>query len=174
MLIFLDTEFTGLDQRSPSLISIGLVTEDGGREFYAELPESDYLACCDPWVFKHILALLDGHHTLPPGELKMRLQNWISELGNVRIVTDSPECDFTFLRGILDPWPASVAPVPLRFDSYSLGSDYQAQLGEHKHAYFGPDRPPHHALHDAKALRQMWVMAKHLPAFQAWAARVGL
>lgn len=36
-LIFLDTEFTGLAQRWPRLISIGLVSEDGSREFYAEL-----------------------------------------------------------------------------------------------------------------------------------------
>ncbi len=34
MLIFLDTEFTGL--LNPELLSLGLVTLDG-REFYAEL-----------------------------------------------------------------------------------------------------------------------------------------
>jgi hypothetical protein len=41
MLIFLDIEFTGLDQAKPDLISIGLVAE-AGREFYAELPESHW------------------------------------------------------------------------------------------------------------------------------------
>ena len=42
MLIFLDTEFTGLDQRSPSLIAIGLVTEDK-QIFYAALPQATYI-----------------------------------------------------------------------------------------------------------------------------------
>ena len=43
MILFLDTEFTGLDQAKPDLISIALVDE-AGREFYAELPPSHY-AC---------------------------------------------------------------------------------------------------------------------------------
>jgi hypothetical protein len=37
MLLFLDTEYTGLGQSRPKLISLTLVAEDGRREFYAEL-----------------------------------------------------------------------------------------------------------------------------------------
>jgi hypothetical protein len=39
MLIFFDTEFTelGID---PKLISIGLISEDGTHEFYAELSDT--------------------------------------------------------------------------------------------------------------------------------------
>lgn len=37
LLLFIDTEFTGLNQRWPRLISIGLVSDDGGRTFYADL-----------------------------------------------------------------------------------------------------------------------------------------
>ena len=36
MILFLDTEFTGLDHRWPRLISIGLDSEDGEHWFYAE------------------------------------------------------------------------------------------------------------------------------------------
>lgn len=39
MLIFFDTEFTDLD-RNARLISIGLVTEDGEKSFYAELSDT--------------------------------------------------------------------------------------------------------------------------------------
>lgn len=46
MLIFIDTEFTGLDQKKPDFISIGLV-DDTGREFYAELRESQWKAQCN-------------------------------------------------------------------------------------------------------------------------------
>jgi hypothetical protein len=46
MLLFLDTEFTGLNQAKPDLISIGLVDE-AGREFYAELPESHWTVQCN-------------------------------------------------------------------------------------------------------------------------------
>ena len=41
-LLFLDTEFTGLGQRSPNLISMGLVSEDGRHSFYAELTPESY------------------------------------------------------------------------------------------------------------------------------------
>ena len=37
LLLFIDTEFTGLNQRWTRLISIGLVAEDGERTFCAGL-----------------------------------------------------------------------------------------------------------------------------------------
>ena len=45
MLIFFDTEFTelGID---PRLISIGLISEDGQREFYAELSDTYTIEDC--------------------------------------------------------------------------------------------------------------------------------
>lgn len=52
MLVFLDTEYSGLGQRLPSLISLALVPEDGKREFYAELPAGGYAEQCDYWVKK--------------------------------------------------------------------------------------------------------------------------
>ncbi|MGV3581255.1 MAG: hypothetical protein ACO1N8_03025 [Methylophilus sp.] len=39
MLIFFDTEFSSLYE-TPKLISIGLITEDGKQEFYAELSDT--------------------------------------------------------------------------------------------------------------------------------------
>ena len=37
LLLFVDTEFAGFNQRWPRLISVGLVAEDGERTFYAGL-----------------------------------------------------------------------------------------------------------------------------------------
>jgi hypothetical protein len=59
MLIFLDTEFTGLDQAKPDLVSIGLVDETG-REFYAELPEAHWTVQCNEWV----VVMRAGRYTL--------------------------------------------------------------------------------------------------------------
>ena len=55
MLIFLDTEFTGLIA-DPQLISIGLVTLDG-QEFYAELSNID-LTDVDFWIEENVLPQL--------------------------------------------------------------------------------------------------------------------
>ena len=39
MFVFFDTEFTGLHD-NPKLISIGLISEDGAHQFYAELSDT--------------------------------------------------------------------------------------------------------------------------------------
>lgn len=42
-LAFLDTEFTGLDQSAPRLISLALVPEQGDDTLYLELPQEDWI-----------------------------------------------------------------------------------------------------------------------------------
>ena len=148
MLIFLDTEFTGLGQRWPRLISIGLVNEDG-REFYAELPMESYHKNCSPWTTQNVLPLLNGGDCImQPDVLRQRLSVWISEFGSVQIVTDAPNFDFAFLRSTLYHWPANIDPKPVWFDTRTAVESYES--------CFTPSSPRHHALHDAYALRQAW------------------
>ncbi|MBS4097425.1 MAG: 3'-5' exoribonuclease [Sulfuricella sp.] len=169
MILFLDSEFTGLTQRGPHLISIGLVSEDGRFEFYAELPPETYLKQCEPWAQDNILPRLEGkHRVMQPAELRRRLTGWIGTLGGTRFVTDAPEFDFPFLSTLLDPWPTNFARYPIRFDSQTLGTTHQALLESYRAAYYTPSKPAHHALNDAHALRQMWLMAKPLDAFKQW------
>lgn len=54
MLLFCDTEFTGLGQPNPKLISLALVPADGGIPFYIELAESDgwELSDCNSFVVR--------------------------------------------------------------------------------------------------------------------------
>lgn len=69
MNIYFDTEFTGL-HKDTSLISIGLVADDGNR-FYAEL--TDYKEeQCDEWIVRNVLShlILSGNK-----ELETELEN---------------------------------------------------------------------------------------------------
>lgn len=155
--VFLDTEFTGLGQRWPRLISIGLVTEGGQQEFYAELPSVSYREKCGSWVCENVLPLLDGgDHVMQPDELRQRLAQWIAALGDVVIACDS-EIDFTFLRSTLDPWPKNVADRPLLLTMNYL-NDYDAFEPAIEAAFAGGLRR-HHALDDAKANRLGWIAA---------------
>ena len=149
MLIFLDTEFTGLNQRRPRLISVGLVAEDG-RKFYAELPMESYYKNCATWTTQNVLPLLNGGDCImQPDVLRQRLAEWISEFGDVRIVTDAPIFDFAFLRSTLGyPWPANIDPKPIWFDTRMAVEQFES--------YFTTDKPRHHSLHDANALHQAW------------------
>lgn len=153
MILFLDTEFTGLGQRWPRLISIGLISEDG-HEFYAELNVEGYIEKCSPWVKENVLPLLEGGNcVMQPDELRQRLRAWISTLGTVQIATDS-QIDFDLIRATLDPWPANLAQKPqfLHFDA-DAGERFSVALDN----AFAKGLRRHHALDDAKANRLGWI-----------------
>ena len=154
MLIFLDTEFTGHDQDKPDLISFALVDETGS-EFYAELPASHYAVQCNEWVHFNVLPLLwGGDHVQSVADTRGRLAVWISNIQDQAvIVTDCPDADFRFLRWLLPEWPLNLAPAPILFTAWSMGDGEQPELHARMASYHTPERPAHHALHDANSLR---------------------
>lgn len=158
MILFLDTEFTGLGQRWPRLISIGLVSEDGQYAFYAELAAEGYIDKCAPWVRENVLPLLEGgDRIMQPDELRQRLAEWIGALGAVRIAVDGGNSlDFSFLRSTLVPWPANVDGKPeiLLFDA-----DRGERFINAMEKSFAEGLRRHHALDDAKANRLGWIAA---------------
>lgn len=156
--VFLDTEFTGLGQRWPRLISIGLVSEDGLSSFYAELPAESYREKITPWVQANVLPLLEGGACImQPAELRQRLAEWIGTQAEVVIASDSLEYDFKFLRAVLDPWPGNVADHPLLLTMNYL-NEYDA-FGKAVDEAFASGLRRHHALDDAKANRLGWIAA---------------
>lgn len=173
MILFLDTEFTGLDHRWPRLISIGLVSEDGAQCFYAETPKESYLEKCNAWVLGNVLPLLiGGKYIMTPQELGERLAAWLVDLGEVVIVCDAPQFDFAFLRATLRPWPRNVDITPVCFGKYTLESS-GVDLLANMDGLLGPaGHKAHHALNDANDLRNYWLAAKRLDAFQPFVERL--
>ena len=156
--VFIDTEFTGLGQRCPHLISIGLISEDGQHTFYAELTPESYMEKVTPWVQDNVLPLLEsGDHVLQPDTLRKQLADWLTSLGEVVIATDEPEYDIAFLRALLERWPTNVAKEPLRLNMNYL-HDFDAFEATMDAAYASGLRR-HHALDDAKANRFGWIAA---------------
>lgn len=155
MILFLDTEFTGLGQRWPRLISIGLVSEDGQHEFYAELNVEGYIEKCDTWVKENVLPFLDGGNcVMQPDELRQRLRAWIGTLGTVQIATDS-QIDFDLIRATLDPWSANIHPKMLHLASQDFAEAVDKIQAENKNLC------RHHALDDAKANRLGWLASNN-------------
>lgn len=155
LLIFLDTEFTGLDQAYPDLISIGLVDECG-REFYAELPESNWTVQCNEWVHFNVLPhLWGGKYVQSAKAIQERLSDWIeSTPEDSMIVTDWPNGDFfTQLKRLLPQWPDNLNNWPMQFGSWSMGDEQEPVLRKMMDDYHTPQRPRHHALYDAHSLR---------------------
>lgn len=149
-LIYFDTEFTelGID---PRLISIGFVSEDGTRTFYAELSDTYGPSDCSDFVREAVLPHLEGGAArMDMHELTLRLGNWLESFSQpVQLATDSFSWDWPWIQEIFDlsgTWPENVESRPLIL-SQSLAFNLAVE-----NAYANGLRR-HHALDDAKAHR---------------------
>jgi len=143
MRYFLDTEYNGF---GGALLSLALVPEDGGEEFYVTLACDSPL---DPWVERHVIPFLD---MVPEGLVSPRLDRsaaaqalaaWLAHDEAPDIVADWPE-DLAQLAMLLVTGPslmASVPPLSLHF------------VPLHGFSTAANSTVPHNALHDARALR---------------------
>lgn len=143
MRYFLDTEYNGF---GGTLLSLALVPEDGGEEFYVTL---EYNGPIDTWVERHVIPFLD---MVPEGLKASRLSRlaaaealagWLAHDEAPDIVADWPE-DLAQLAMLLVTGPGLMLPVP----PLSL---HLVQLGGFSTA--ANSLVPHNALHDARALR---------------------
>lgn len=153
MLIFLDTEFT--DGLHCDLISVGMVSDDGAHEFYAE--RSDFeLDWCNSFVHVAVLPQLGrAGPALDRPQLAVRLIEWFASLpGNsVTVASDSFADWELLLDAIGDERPANLTGwYDLRVDAHAP-TFHSAVCHYHSHGH----QPWHHALHDAKANRQGWL-----------------
>jgi hypothetical protein len=171
MKVFMDTEFT--DLRIPKLISIGLVSEDGERSFYAELPGNYENAVCSDFVIDTVLPLLDAptltgkinyrtvYAKMTMDECRQHLDSWFACIQEpTRIYTDAPHYDFALLKAIFNgyPWPALVDTYP---HLPALGECEWMQFDSMTDRIFAnqPFRR-HHALDDAQAMCLAFLQAK--------------
>lgn len=154
MLIFIDTEFTGLNQIKPDLISIGLVDETG-REFYAEMQPATYQSQLSEWTRDNVVCHLQGgKHVQTLEQIRGRIVPWITSIQDrAMVVSDYPDADFGLLKPLLLSWPKNLSKTPMFFSPWSAGSNKQPALTKIMDDYFTLERPRHHALHDANALR---------------------
>lgn len=157
MLVFFDTEFTGLHWEA-KLVSIGLVAEDG-HEFYAELSDTYQNADCSTFAHAEVLPLLERggvRMTLPA--LSLRLGNWLEGFEQpVTLATDSIGWDWPWIKMIfadLMTWPTNLnsSPETLMFDA-----DAGEQFNNAIELAFSGGLRRHHALDDAKANRLGWL-----------------
>ena len=155
MRYFLDTEYNGW---GGALLSLALVPEDGGQEFYATL---DWTGTLEPWVEQNVLPYLDSvpetlvSPRLARGDVARELSTWLmrehesQSLANypnetdLRVVADWPE-DISQICDLLVIGPGSMVDVPpIAFELVHLPGFSTA----------ANSKVPHNALHDARSLR---------------------
>jgi hypothetical protein len=148
MLVFIDTEFTSLDE--PYLISAGLVAADG-RELYFEMTGVSPNVC-SAFVRQTVLPLLDGP-ALTPIQAAERISVFLAPCGtSVTLFCDAPRYDVELIRPFL---PANLewkVAVP----SFDTDTEERAYQGAYE-AAFASGLRRHHALDDARAARRAWL-----------------
>lgn len=155
MRYFLDTEYNGW---GGELLSLALVPEDGGEEFYVTL---GWQGSLKPWVQENVVPYLD---MVPDAMLSPRLSSedaarelshWLMNehetqllapfrgSPEIEILADWPE-DISHICSLLMVGPGVSVDVPaimfrlLRIPGFSTAAN---------------SKVPHNALHDARALR---------------------
>lgn len=168
--VFLDTEFTDLINDT-KLISIGLVTAEGERTFYAELTDSYQLEDCSHFVKNEVIPLLDAkplaatiyyknvHAQMTLGELNKHLNYWFAALqDSIQIWTDAPNYDWRYIQQIFShsgmPFNLLPSPNSLLTDDMSQNIRFQNAVEE---AFNKNPFRQHHALDDALANRIAWL-----------------
>lgn len=161
--IFFDMEFTDVqDMAKAGLISIGLISEREGREFYAELTDTWGEAMCSRFVIDTVLPLLEGGtHQMRVETLAVQLKVWIESFSDeVVLKSDAPNADWPFLVKIFDHhgWPENLRRKCgfVYFEHPRSQSRYEAGLA----AYWKDHGSrQHHALEDARSMRFAWKLA---------------
>lgn len=153
MLLFLDTEYTGLGQADPRLISLALVAEDGQREFYVELADTWQLADCTGFVSREVLPLLEGSPRTQ-AQARVELRDWFAGAPrHVQAACDSAT-DFRFLLALLgEPRPANLEERYFDLRPLIDTMVYDRTVA----SCYETDPRVHHALADARAYRAGWL-----------------
>ena len=154
MIVFLDTEFT--DFIDSDLISIGMVSEDGKYEFYAE--RNDFQAVwCSEFVKASVLPFLGQNSALvcDSDELKRRLWQWFASLPrSVQLAADSERDKSLLWRAFGDGLPPNLEPSLFDLRPLIDTTVFHHAVCQY-HELVGC--PWHHAGHDAHAHRAGWL-----------------
>lgn len=155
MIVFLDTEFT--DFIDCDLISIGLVTDCGTHQFYAE--RTDYeTAWCSSFAIYDVIPLLGRNKRAQKtrAQLHASLWRWFNRLGDVHIAYDYAN-DWDLLMDALVDFEHVKRPSNIigRIDlrAYMFDPEYTRAMNR----FYSRHKPHHHALVDAKAHRAGWL-----------------
>lgn len=155
MIIFFDTEFTGLSSE-PRLLSIGFVANSGDSlyiEFTNGWSESD----CSFWVREHVLPMLGNGERLTRRDAVARISSWLlSFASSSPTVLGETTWDTALLSDLLSEFGADPNCFCLKVVACT-GREQASNFEATKRRYLELHQlAAHHALSDALAFRAAW------------------
>lgn len=137
MQFFVDAEF---DVPTKTLISLGIVSEDGKREFYEVL---DYSQIEDEWVKANVIPILQ-QAAISREEFQDRLTKFVQQFAGMHIIVNHPNDVIYFSEALLGEKGKWIKIQPLTFEVDDNLSGKGSKL-------------LHNALFDARATREDWL-----------------
>lgn len=137
MVFFVDAEF---DVPTKTLISLGIVSEDGKREFYEVL---DYSQIEDDWVKANVVPILQ-QAAITREEFQDRLTKFVQQFAGMHIIVNHPNDVIYFSEALLGEKGKWIKIQPLTFEVDDNLSGKGSKL-------------LHNALFDARATREDWL-----------------
>lgn len=167
-ILFLDTEFTGLNQDA-ELISIALINEAGDHSFYAEFSDYESAKLAD-WHHQNVLPHLLFQPTkplpeVPAGcqmlhgntqEITAALKNWLAQFPQIEIWADVLPYDwvlFCELFGGARQLPEHIFYIPFDFATLLKCRGLNPDMDRVALAALPEDTVRHNALQDARITR---------------------
>lgn len=138
MNVFLDAEF---DVPTETLISLGIVTEDGQRTFYEVVDCLDKIQ--DPWVKENVVPILQKA-PVSWQVFQDKLQEFCNQFAGMHVIVNHPNDVIYFSKALLKEKGEWIMIQPLTFEVDDKLSGKGSKL-------------LHNAIHDAEATRKDWL-----------------
>lgn len=135
--LFCDAEF---DTPTKTLISLGIVTEDGQREFYEVL---DYSKIQDDWVKANVIPILQKE-PISLIAFQEKLAKFLGQFPGVHVIVNHPNDVLYFCEALVGDkgkW-CKIQPLTFEIDDELSGKGSKLL---------------HNAIHDARATRLDWI-----------------
>lgn len=143
VVLFIDCEYNGW---GGGLISMALVPLDPNALTFYEV--AAYVTPLEPWVRHNVEPLLEpGRERLTNVEFAQALSRYLARFSAIHVVADWPEDIELFCRALITGPGERVDTPPLTME---VRRDIDT----------GASAVPHHAFHDAVALRRSWLDAE--------------
>ena len=181
--LFLDTEFTGLHQKT-NLISIGIISECG-KTFYAEFDDYDKLQL-DVWLIENVINKLKfkkekgepNHYRSIHDEneksysveflgnteqIKCALEQWLMQFGEVEIWSDCLSYDWVLFCQIFGHSfniPESIYYIPFDICTMFKVHGIDPDINREDFADMNEESEKHNALWDAKVIKSCYYKAE--------------
>lgn len=160
-VVFFDAEFTGIDARTHDLISVGMISYDGQKELYFELPYDD--AKLSDWTREHVVPYLTGE-IISHEQARVAIRKFCGGT-EPHLVATVNQRDMAFFHALYDDKDEPINRIPIDFATilFAMGLNPARTIDDQKEKFYKSfdinlaDYEMHNALEDTRLMRDLYI-----------------